>query len=824
MKKSVLLLLGLLFVSAMASSQYRVSGLVTNLSGEVLPGAIVSLGEENLVVPASGRFVFNGVAAGQQALEVRFLGYELHRQVLNVNRDLDLSVRLSETSFFTDEVTVSAIRAKKTDPVAYTELSQEDIEKNNFGQDLPYLLNMTPGLVVSSDAGTGIGYTGMRLRGTDITRINVTVNGIPLNDAESQGVFWVNMPDFAASVSQVQVQRGVGTSTNGASSFGGSINFSTLNGPGEQEVVVDNAFGSYSTWRNSVQVQTGLLDNGWAFDARLSRIATDGFIDRSASDLKSFYFSGGYFAEATSVRLVTFSGQEKTHQAWNGVPKVKLENDQAGMEKLIYDDGWSEAEAENLFNSDARTFNRYLYDNQTDNYQQDHYQLHFSHKPSGNLLLNAALHYTRGKGYYESYKYNEDFGDYILPVPTMVIEGEVVPALEIEGDTITSTDLVAQKWLDNHFYGATASAVYQYANLHMVLGGGWNQYDGDHYGDVIWTAVNAGIPADYRWYQNDGTKTDLNYFAKTTYEFLPGFSAYGDLQMRHVSYDIQGLHDDQRDLTRSTSYVFFNPKFGLNYEMEAGKRIYASVAVANREPSRSDFRDADDEVVPQAEKLIDYELGLDWMADRWGIQLNGFYMDYQDQLVLTGRINTVGAYIMNNVPESYRAGVELSGQVMVSPRLVWGGNVVISSSKIKNFTEYVDNWDTWGQEVNALGTTDVAFSPNLTFASRFEAEPVQNLKAILNTRYVGEQFVDNTSSSERQLESYLVNDLILRYQIKRPGLPHIELGAQINNLLDAQYESNAWVYSYVFNGQRDVLDGYYPQAGRHFMGQVVIRF
>ncbi|MCA1744151.1 MAG: TonB-dependent receptor [Bacteroidales bacterium] len=824
MKKSFLLVLGLVFVSTLALSQFRVSGLVTSPSGGILPGAIVSLGDQHLVVAADGRFVFNQVAEGQHRLDARFLGYEPYRQVLNVDQHLEVTIQLNETSFFTDEVTVSAVRAKKTDPVAYTEMSREDIEKNNFGQDLPYLLNMTPGLVVSSDAGTGIGYTGMRLRGTDITRINVTVNGIPLNDAESQGVFWVNMPDFAASVSQVQVQRGVGTSTNGASSFGGSINFSTLNGPGEQEVVVDNAFGSYNTWRNSVQVQTGLLDNGWAFDARLSRIATDGFIDRSASDLKSFYFSGGYFADATSVRLVTFSGQEKTHQAWNGVPKVKLENDQAGMEKLIYDDGWSDAEADNLFRSDARTFNRYLYDNQTDNYQQDHYQLHFSHKPSGNLLLNAALHYTRGKGYYESYKYGERFGKYDLPVPTIAIEDEEVPALVLEGDTITKTDLVAQKWLDNHFYGATASAVYQHDILHLVVGGGWNQYDGDHYGDVIWTSVNVGIPTSYRWYQNDGIKTDLNYYAKATYEIFPGASLYGDLQMRHVSYDIKGFHDDQRDLTRSTSFDFFNPKYGLNVELGPGKRLYASVAVANREPSRSDFRDADDEVVPKAEKLIDYEMGVDWLEDRWGIQINGFYMDYQDQLVLTGKINNVGAYIMNNVPQSYRAGVELSGQLMFSPRLVWGGNLVVSSSKIKNFTEYVDNWDTWGQEVNELGTSDVAFSPNLTFASRFEAEPLRNLKAILNTRYVGKQFVDNTSSSDRQLDSYLVNDVILRYQIKRPGLPHVELGAQVNNLLSESYESNAWVYSYIFNGQRDVLDGYYPQAGRHFMGQVIIRF
>ena len=822
--KKFFVLTALWAVACLAFAQHKVSGVVLNSAGEALPGAVVLVGQLSTVTGNDGRFVITRVAEGKQMLEVRFLGYEALQQRLEVGQDHDLELVLEEASFMAREVTVAGIRARRTDPVAQSELSKEDLAERNFGQDLPYLLNMTPGLVVSSDAGTGIGYTGMRIRGSDLTRINVTVNGIPMNDAESQGVFWVNMPDLAASVSRVQVQRGVGTSTNGVAAFGGSVNFSTLNGAGERQVLIDNGYGSFGTWRNSVQLQTGLLDKGFSFDARLSRVTSDGFVDRSASDLKSFYLSGGWFGERTSVRLVTFSGQEKTMQAWNGVPKVKLENDQAGMEQLVVDDGWSPEEAANLYASDARTFNRYLYDNQTDNYQQDHYQLHLSHKPTASILLNGALHYTRGKGYYESFKYNERFGKYNLPVPSHMIGGESTPALVFEGDTITKTDLIAQKWLDNHFYGATFSGVYAQGPLHMVLGGAWNRYDGDHYGDVVWMGYNAGVAEGYRWYFNEGSKEDLSYYLKMSVEWLPGFTTYGDAQLRHVDYEISGEHDDQRDLTRSTSYDFFNPKLGLNYEWGRGGRAFASVAVANREPSRSDFRDADEEVVPQAERLTDYEVGVEWQGSQWAVQLNGFYMDYKDQLVLTGKINNVGAYIMNNVSESYRSGLELSAQARLLQWLNWGGNVVWSANKIKNFSEYVDNWDTWGQEVNELGTTDLAFSPEWTMASRLEAMVTPQLQAVLNTRYVGNQYVDNSSSAERRLDAYLVNDLTLRYRPVLGSWKGLELGLQVNNLFDVEYLSNAWVYSYIYNDQRRVMDGYFPQAGRHFMGQMVLRF
>lgn len=804
-----------------ALGQFQVRGTVASSTGEYLTGAVVSLNGATTTTKPDGSFAFDNVSSGAHSLEVRFMGFETYTQSLEVSQNLNLKIVLSEKSFYANEVVVSAIKARKTDPVAYTELSKEEIAKNNYGQDVPYLLSLTPGMVVSSDAGTGIGYTNMRLRGTDLTRINVTVNGIPLNDAESHGVYWVNMPDFASSVEQVQVQRGVGTSTNGAASFGGSINFGTTNGPGNAQAVIDNSYGSYNTLRNSVSLKTGLLNNHFAFDARLSRLTSDGYMDRASSDLKSFYLSGGYYGNATSLRFVTFSGQEKTYQAWNGVPKVKLNNDVAGMEYLVAMDGWSDAEAQNLYNSDARTFNRYMYKNQTDNYQQDHYQLHFSQKANTDLVLNAALHYTKGKGYYESYKYNQKFTKYGFPFSE----------LDVNGVTVKRTDVIAQKWLDNDFYGATFSAIYQHNWLHLVTGGAANHYDGDHFGDVIWTAVNNGTTNAHRWYQSTGTKDDYNWYAKATASATDKLSLYADAQYRHVSHKLEGTHDDLSDLTRKMSFDFFNPKFGINYKINGQARAYASVAVANREPSRSDFRDAKIDNLPTSERLIDYETGVDVATPKTAMQLNAFYMEYKDQLVLTGEINNVGAPIMTNVPKSYRMGLELSGGLKLTDRLRWNANVVLSANKITDFTEYVDNWSYWDdpdnqpyQYVTDLGTTDIAFSPNVTAASRIDFQFAKNWNTALQTRYVGKQYIDNTSNSQRMLDAYLVNDLYLNYRAQLKGFATIDLGLQVNNLLAEKYISNAWVYSYYYDQQRDVLDGYFPQAPRNYMVRLALTF
>ncbi|MBN2744946.1 MAG: TonB-dependent receptor [Marinilabiliaceae bacterium] len=821
MKKFLLTACTGLMMTLWVNGQHTVSGHVRNADGAPLPGAAVLIDGRGAATNAAGQFVIDNVKSGTHNLNASFIGYEPYTAPVNVAGDVVHNVVLTSRSIVTGEVMISAIKAQKNDPVAYTGITREAIDKQNYGQDIPYLLSLTPGLVTTSDAGTGVGYTGLRLRGTDASRINIAVNGIPLNDAESQAVYWVNMPDFASSVDEMQVQRGVGTSTNGAASFGGSINLSTLGVSASPQVVTDNSYGSFNTLRNSVMVKTGLLNDKFAFDVRLSNMHSDGFVDRAFSDLKSFYLSGGYFSEATSLRFVTFSGKEHTYQAWNGVPKVKLNGDRAGMEKLVMMDGWSQAEAENLYSADARTFNRYLYANQTDNYEQNHYQLHLSHRIQSNMHINASLHYTHGEGYYESYKYYTKFSKYGLPFSSVVVDGKEVKR----------TDLVNQKWLDNDFYGAVFSWIYQTDHLHLVSGAAANRYLGRHFGDVVWMSVNNGTALPYEWYRNKGTKDDFNWYTKATLEVADGVSIYGDLQYRSVAYHMEGLHDDFTDLTLRKSFSFVNPKAGINYAFATGGRVFASVAVANREPSRNDFRDADIDKKPTAEKLTDYEAGIEWKSDRWAVQLNAYYMVYNDQLVLTGEVNNVGSAIMTNVPESFRRGIEVTAGIQPFNSLRVSGSVALSENKIKNFTSHVDNWSYWDdpdnqpfQFISELGTTDIAFSPSVTASGQAEWTPLKNLTASWMSKYVGEQFIDNTSNRQRMLDAYLVNDVVLNYHLPVKGWCAFDFGLQVNNILNEQYISNAWVYRYVSENVEDVLDGYFPQAGRHVMGRVRMSF
>ncbi|WP_439184655.1 TonB-dependent receptor [Carboxylicivirga taeanensis] len=801
-----------------AIAQNTFNGRVTNESDQPLVGVnvIIKNSYNGTITNANGHYSII-TKSSKPTLVFSYVGYE--SQELPANEALNVSMQPS--AVLTDEIIVSAIRASKNAPVASSEMDSEEIQEQNFGQDLPYLLNLMPGVVTNSDAGSGVGYTGLRIRGSDITRINVTVNGVPMNDAESQGVFWVNMPDFAASVDKVQVQRGVGTSTNGAASFGASVNLNTLNSSPKAMAFIDNSYGSFNTMKNSVAVSSGLLKNHMAFDVRLSRINSDGFIDRATSDLKSYYFSGGYYGEKSTVKFITFSGTERTYQAWNGVPKVKLENDKAGMDKLIMMDGWTDAEAANLFASDARTFNKYLYENQTDNYQQDHYQLHFTHRASAFWDLTAALHYTRGKGHYESFKNGRKFKDYNVGFDNIIIES----------DTISKTDLIQRKWLDNHFYGATASAIYNNNNLELVIGGAYNQYDGDHYGNVIWSQYNAGIPHNHQWYFNNGKKNDLNSYVKATYALSNNFWLYGDVQYRHVEYTMSGTHDDNSDLTQDYTFDFVNPKMGLNYQLNQQQRLFASFAMAQREPSRSDFRDAPANRKPDAETLYDWELGYEYTTASAFINLNAYYMRYEDQLVLTGEINDVGAPIMVNVPESYRAGIEIEGGVYLTPRINWTANMALSANKIKNYTEYVDNWSYWDdpanepyQYIKELGETDIAFSPSLTAASQINWTPAKGMTVSLLSKYVGDQYIDNTSNAQRQLDAWFVNDLLLSYDFTLTSIGDFNLGCKVNNLFNEEYESNAWVYRYYYAGEHDVLDGYFPQAGTNVMVRLSMKF
>ncbi len=810
--------------SAIIYGQGVVKGKLSDESG--LPMVGVSVAVEGTYVGTisdnTGEYELSLKKEGDYSLAFSFMGYK--KRVVPVKMTgstVTVDMKMEPSVIMANEVIVSAIRAQKKTPVTYAEMKEKDIKEVNYGEDMPYIINQMPGVVVTSDAGAGVGYSAFRIRGADISRINVTVNGIPLNDSESQGVFFVNMPDFAASVEKIQVQRGVGTSTNGTASFGASVNFSTLNEKPTASSLIDNSYGSFNTWKNSVSLSTGLLPGNFAFDARLSRISSDGFIDRATSNMKSYYLTGGYYGEKFSIKFITFSGEEKTYQAWSGVPKVKLEGDVEGMERLVMMDGWSDEEAANLYSSNARTFNKYLYKNQTDNYGQSHYQLHHSHTISNNFNVNAALHYTKGKGYYESYKYNRKFGDYNFGFDQINVNGEVV----------TKTNLIQQKWLDNDFYGVTFSGNYFFNRAQITIGGAYNNYDGDHYGEVIWTEVNNGISPDFEWYRNNGKKSDFNTFVKALYSISDNVSLFGDVQYRNVNVDMNGLHDDLSDLTQSYIFDFVNPKGGLTWNIAEQHRVFASFAMAKREPTRSDFRDAPDNRKPTEEKLYDYELGYSWRTNRLSVDANLFFMDYTDQLVLTGEINNVGSAIMVNVPESYRQGIELSGAFVLRSNINWSLNASFSSNKINDFTQYVDNWSYWVdpdnepyQVVSHLGRTDIAFSPEVTAASRFAWKPVRGLTLSLLSKYVGKQYIDNSSSEERKLNPWFVNDIMVGYGFTIKKVGSFDLGMKVNNIFNKEYESNAWVYQYYYKGDHDVLDGYFPQAGTNVMFRLAMRF
>lgn len=797
-----------------ALGQHHLKGVVTG-EGKPLPGASIII--ENTFYGKSagsnGSFEFSNLKKGKYTIIASFIGFETKETVIEVPGQDFVSIDLEPITLMTDEVIVSATRAGERTPVAYTDISAGEIASRNMGQDIPYLLQMTPSFVATSDAGAGVGYTNFRIRGTDLNRINVTVNGIPLNDPESHGTWFVDQPDLASSLENVQIQRGVGTSTNGAASFGATINLqtNTLNRNPYAEYQV--AAGSFNTVKNSVLAGTGLLNGKFTLDARLSKITSDGFIDRAFSDLKSFYVAAGYYSEKTSIRANIFSGIETTYQAWNGVPSVRLNNDLEGMRR--YEEHWlySPRQTEEMINAGNRTYNLYTYENQVDNYRQDHYQLHLSHRFSTALHMNASGFLIRGLGYYENFKADEDLEDYTMP---LIVLGD---------ETIESTDLVNRKWLDNHFYGLTWSLNHKKQRNDFILGGGLNQYDGDHYGNVIWAQYAGSASPNHEWYRNNGLKTDFNIFAKNNYMVFDWLSLFGDLQYRIIDYSIEGIDDDLRNITQQHKFNFFNPKFGIFINPSDNQKLYASYAIANREPNRSAYVDADPRgKQPVYETLYDLELGYEYKSAAFSAGINYYYMDYDNQLVLTGEINDVGAPIMTNAENSFRTGIELQAALMILRNLQWQGNATFSRNKIKNFVEYVDNWDTWGQEAFELGTTDIAFSPNAIANSRLLFEPAKNLNLSFISSYVGKQFIDNTSSDDRSLHPYFVNNLKIDYTMQTGLFSKITIHLLVNNIFNEMYESNAWVYSYILGGERYKMDGYFPQAGRHFMAGVDIKF
>ena len=769
-------------------AQFTIEGKVTDKStGNPLLGAHVFIENTFKIVSTdnNGNYKITSLKGGQYTIKATYIGYSSIQKTIEVKANASLNFEMEINPILEDEVIISATRADEKSPTTYQNISKRKIADMNLGQDIPFLLALTPSVVVTSDAGAGIGYTGLRIRGTDITRINVTINGIPLNDPESQGVYWVNLPDFASSIDNIQIQRGVGTSTNGAAAFGASINIQTQKMNPTPYSEINSSAGSFNTLKNSLSFGTGLIDNKWSVDARLSKITSDGYIDRAFSDLKSFYISGSYYGKKSLLKLNIYSGKEKTYQAWGGVPKDSLNTN--------------------------RTYNQYTYENETDNYQQDHYQLLFSKEFSKSLHFNASLFYIKGRGYYEQFKEDRDLQDYLLD------------PVYLGSDTVMSTDLIQRKWLDNNFYGFTYSLTYKKKKTNVIIGGSWNKYDGDHFGDVIWAKYASNGKINYRWYENTGYKTDFNLFVKLNYQVLKRINFYGDIQYRNINYEIDGKHDDLRDITQDHKFNFINPKLGIFYNVRNNQNIYFSCAISNREPGRNNYRDADKNNEPKSEKLTDYELGYNFRALNVLINANFFYMDYKDQLVITGEINNVGDAIMTNVNESYRMGIEISAAIKLLTNLKWEPNIAFSKNKIKDFIEYVDDWDTWMQIENDLGETDLSFSPGIVAGSLLSYRLIKGLNISLMRKYVGKQYIDNTSGDERSLDAYLVNNIRFNYVIHTKLFKEIGINFLINNALNEEYESNAWVYRYYTGGEYYVMDGYYPQAGRNFLLGIIIK-
>ena len=787
--KKLLFIAAAILLPFMASAQFSISGKISDKNtGEALTGASVSLENSfsSTRTDASGNYSLKNLRSGNYLIRVTYLGYLSVQRNINLNGNLILDIELNPNSLPVDEVLVRSTRASENSASTYSNISKEDLEKNNLGQDLPFLLNQSPSVVVSSDAGNGVGYTGIRIRGSDPTRLNVTINGIPYNDPESQGTYWVNLPDFASSVDNIQIQRGVGTSTNGAGAFGGSLNIQTTTKHDSAYAELNNTIGSYQTAKNTINLGTGLIANKFSLDGRLSRIQSDGYMDRASSKLKSYFMSAAWYGKKDLLRANVFSGSEKTYQAWNGVP-------------------------ENLLKTN-RTFNGFTYDDQTDNYIQDHYQLLYSHTFSSVFSANAALHYTHGRGYYEEFKEDQKLSNYgIAPYSS-------------GGTSISRTDLVRRRWLDNHFYGITYSLNYTPSkDFNFTLGGTYNEYDGDHFGEVIRGQFIPIGNSIQRYYNGNGFKTDFNTYAKAEYR-IGRVNLFADLQLRSIDYKVSGTDKNRMNLDQSDKLNFFNPKIGFSYDLKQGSSLYASAAVANKEPNRDDYINSTPANRPSSENLTDIEAGYRLRKGRFSAGLNAYAMFYKDQLVLTGKVNDVGEYIRQNVDESHRIGLEIDSKLQINNQLSWGFTAAVSENKIKNFTEYVDDYDNGGQIVNNYTNTDLAFSPKFIGSSELSFLPFKKTEIALISKYVSDQYLDNTSNSGRMLDAFFVNDLRLRYNTSIRGVKNIGVTLLFNNIFSELYEANGYTFSYMYGGTFTTENYYYPQAPRNFLLSLSLKF
>ena len=683
-----------------------------------------------------------------------------------------------------NDVIVSSVRAKDKNPITFTNVSKQEIAPRNLGQDIPVLLNYLPSVVTTTDAGNGICYTYMRVRGADGSRINVTLNGVPFNDSESQGTFFVNLPDFASSLESVQLQRGVGTSTNGAGAFGASLNLQTKSFQEKAYAEISNSVGSFASRKHTLAFGTG-LHNNFEMNARISNIASDGFIDRASSNMFGYFFNANYINDKSQIKFMAFGGKEKTYQAWYGIEDPeKLQNDRTFNPAGMYTDAFG---------------NIQFYDNETDNYGQNHFQLHWSEKWSDKWISNVAFHYTIGKGYFEQYREDENLADYNLP--------------SFNGNSIS--DLVRKRWLDNDFFGTTFSLNYKTAKTDFLIGGAANRYLGNHFGDVVWT--QNYVPNANRYYDNFGNKDDINFYTKASYNITNKLNLFTDLQYRMVFYEATSVKfSDVNDTFR-----FFNPKAVLSYQLNDKNAFYGYFGIANKEPRRDDYENGS--VKP--ERLFDYELGWKYNTKKVKLSANAFYMNYKDQLVLTGALNYVGSPIFTNSGKSYRVGLEVESSIAITNKLILNPNATLSQNKNQDFYFQRDG------VLQNLGNTDIAFSPNFVFGNQLIYLPIKDFQISFLSKFVSEQYMGNIDSNRSKLDAYFVNDLNINYEWKlNKGIQSIVFSSLVNNIFNLEYESNGYFYTYDDDwsnpGSTTTIEGtgYYPQAGINFLLGVNLKF
>jgi iron complex outermembrane recepter protein len=806
--KKILLFSLILATSMVVLSQKRnIKGIVKDAEGQVLIGANVLVENTLLGVISNGDGEFELNLDTQESYEitVSYMGYDSHVIHATPPFQEQYDVALQTSMFIADEVVVRATRAGNKTPMAYENMEAEEIEAQNMGQDMGYLLSLTPSLVQSSESGTGIGYTNFRIRGADPSRINITVDGIPLNDAESQQVFWVNMPSFSSSLSSIQVQRGVGTSTNGAAAFGATVNMQTATPSREAYADISSTFGSYNTWINTVKAGTGLIKDRLSFDFRYSNLKSDGYVDYAFSDNQSMQFTANYFTKRGRIKANVILGEQHSGISWWGVDEATLDTNRTYNPAGQYVSPSGE--------------NRY-YENQTDNYWQNHYHLVYSTNLTEHLLLNAALFYVDGKGYYEQFKQDENVADYYLP--------EIV----IVNDTITQTDLIRQKWLDNDFYGTVFSLIYSRDQLKVTGGGGINRYVGDHFGEIIWMRYAGDTEKEHQWYKNNSEKWDGNFYLKSNYQITNRLNLFADVQYRYVNYLLDGIDDDgyMRELDQEHTFHFFNPKLGAQIEIDATQYAYASYSIGNREPTRQNFKDAtgDPESTPRAEQLRDLEMGYSFSSHSFAASVNLYYMDYNNQLVPTGEFSNDGYPIMTNVEKSYRAGMELSVGVKPVSFLEWNASLTLSRNRIRDFEEsYVDfNSSTWEGTATSrtLGDVDIAYSPSVISSSDLAFHLAESMELHFISQYVSEQYFVNTMNESMKLDAWFVNSLRFDYSfpLKRVGV--VGLQFQVNNLFNTLFENNAYGGTWWQDGEEYYWSAYFPQATINYLAKVSLRF